>query len=97
MLTLDTLTGSDHYGYMEDGQAVVERVLQEVPGSLRALAREAGVSHGLLVAIRQGRRSLTPETREKLVGALRSWGETCHALAATLSETAPPEPGGSHE
>lgn len=62
----------------------LRRVLDDAPFSIRALAREAGVSHGLLTKIRDGERRLTEETREALVAALRRWGEQCNELADQL-------------
>ena len=47
----------------------VRRALELYPGSLRALAREAGLSHRLLGYIRDGERSATAETLEALIGA----------------------------
>lgn len=63
---------------------MIRRVLEEAPGSIRELAREAGVSHSLLVAIRDGQRRLTPATREALATALRRWSERLEALAEQM-------------
>jgi len=82
------------YGYGMETNAVLGRVLKGSPGSIRALAREAGVSHGLLVQIRDGGRRLTPETRRRLATALRRWSETCEELADDLEEDCTPEPQG---
>lgn len=74
----------DQYGHMKDMRVVLRKVLDETPGSIRELAREAGVSHPLLVAIRDGDRRLTPETQEALAAALRRWAERCEGLAEDL-------------
>lgn len=82
----------DHYGNVERTSAVLRRVLDESPGSIRELAREAGVSHALLLAVRDGQRRLTPETREAVVTALQRWAERCEDLAEAL-EAADLTPG----
>lgn len=64
----------------------MRRVLQETPGSIRALAREAGVSHVLLTKIRDGDRRLTPDTREALAAALERWSDSLDSLATELRE-----------
>lgn len=76
--------GSDQYGHMEEARAVLRTILDEAPGSIRELAREAGISHPLLVAIRDGERRLTPETRDAVAAALRRWAERCEGLAEAL-------------
>lgn len=48
----------------------VRRALKRAPGTLRALAREAGVSLRLLQLIRDGERSATPEVVAALAHAL---------------------------
>ena len=78
---------------MENGQTALQTVLDHVPTSIRSLAHEAGVSEGLLRAIRDGRRRLTPEVREALVAALRERATTYGDLADRL-EAVDLEPGG---
>jgi hypothetical protein len=90
---LAAFCASDQYGHMTTGRVVLRRVLRGCPGSMRALAREAGVSHGLLMAVRGGERRLTAATRGAVVQALRRWSGTCAALADEL-EAAELEPGG---
>jgi hypothetical protein len=63
------------------------KALEESPCSLRALAREAGVDHSLLVRVRDGDRPLTPATVQAVVTALRRWGERCESLADELEAT----------
>ena len=62
----------------------VIQALEHAPCSLRALAREAGVPHSTLVAIRKGDRTPTWEVADKLQAALTLWGERCHAAAAFI-------------
>lgn len=78
---------------METGRAVLQRILREAPGSIRELAREAGVSNALLRAVRDGDRRLTPATRKAVAAALRQWEDTCGELAEAL-EAVESEPGG---
>lgn len=95
-MTVDSLPVRSHLAYiMEQGKQAVRAVLEEVPVSIRALAREAGVSESLLRAIRDGNRRLTAETRKAVVAALRRLGERHHTLADRLEAAdSSPEPGG---
>lgn len=95
--TLASAPICDHDGNVKETGAVLRRVLDESPGSIRELAREAGVSHVLLLAVRDGQRRLTPETQEAVVAALRRWAERCEDLAESLeaAETSTPEGEGS--
>ncbi len=78
---------SYRYGYVSDERlAVFRRVLDEAPGSIRALAEAAGVSHALLVRVRKGDRGLTSDTVQAVAAALRAWGDRCHALADALED-----------
>jgi hypothetical protein len=61
--------------------AAVRRALEIHPGTLRALAREAGVSHTLLARIRDGDRAATEETVEALAEAMERFA-AAHADAA---------------
>lgn len=71
---------------------MIERILDEAPGSIRELAREAGVSERLIRAVRDGMRRLTPATRDALAAVLRRWAGRCQALAEEL-ESLELEPG----
>jgi transcriptional regulator with XRE-family HTH domain len=67
-------------------QEVVRFALAEVPGSLRAIAREAGVPHSTLVRIRQGDRDATREVAEALADALGRWAADCRSAELSLRE-----------
>lgn len=60
------------------------RAVKAAPCSLRALAREAGVSHALLVMVLGGERAATPVVAAKVAAALKRWGERCQRSAAQL-------------
>lgn len=79
---------------MEKGRDVLREILQRAPGSIRELARAAGVDVRLLTMIRDGDRRLTAATREKVTAALRRWSETTGELADRL-EASDIEPGGT--
>ena len=66
------------------------RAVRTAPCSLRALAREAGVSHALLVMILGGQRAATPAAATKIAAALDQWGERCRKAAAQLRRAAKP-------
>ena len=72
---------------MENLQEAVRRALADAPGSLRALAREAGVPHSTLVRIRQGDRAPTRDVAEALAGALERWSGSCADAADTLRQS----------
>lgn len=65
----------------------VRRALDLAPGSLRALAEEAGVSEALLRAVRDGQRRATQATVEALAGALERLAGRNAQAAATLRDT----------
>lgn len=80
-----------HIADMEEIQDALRKVLDAIPASTRALAREAGVSPKLLRMIRDGERRLTPQVRDELVAALRRWEAQCGDAAEAL-EAADLEP-----
>ncbi len=51
--------------------------MRQAPGSLRELARAAGVPHSTLVRIRSGKQLATEPVVEAVMGALRAWGGGC--------------------
>jgi len=63
---------------------VVKAVLAELPCSERALARTAGLSSAMLPRIRAGHFAATPETAERLAGALETWSKDCAGAAGRL-------------
>lgn len=67
----------------------VAEAVEAAPGSIRQLAEEAGVSEALIRHVRDGRRRLTPATRDALSGALRRWAARCEAAASGLEGSAP--------
>lgn len=73
-----------HFTHNMDVQAALQKVLETSPGSIRALAREAGVSEALLRAVRDGERRLTRETRDALASALRRWKTRCEEALEAL-------------
>lgn len=62
----------------------LREVLSQAPGSIRELARAAGLSHASLIQARDGEIGLRPETVRSIVEALRAWSTTCAALADRL-------------
>lgn len=73
-----------HLSDMGEIQAVLRKVLDAIPTSLRAFAHAAGVSEKLVRMIRDGDRRLTPDVRAKLVEALRTWEADCGDAADAL-------------
>jgi hypothetical protein len=65
-------------------EEAVLRALEEAPGSLRAIAREAKVPHSTLVRIRGGERGATAEVARALAGALHRWGSRCSSAERLL-------------
>jgi len=73
-----------HHGNMSpEREDAVREALAIYPGSLRALAREAGISYRLIGMIRSGERSATPTTVEALAGAFERLRDR-HADAARI-------------
>jgi hypothetical protein len=62
----------------------VTHAVRESPGTLRALAREAGVPPSTLARIGIGEREATPAVAEAVAKALRRWSRQCAALAARI-------------
>ena len=58
--------------------------LKRSPASIRALAREAGISHVSLIRIRDGDQKLTTDVRKKIIRALRVWSRGYARLADNL-------------
>lgn len=66
-------------------------VLDEIPVSIRQLARRSGVSHTLLLLAKNGETRLAPETVRRVVAALREMGGELDALADKLEAAAEKE------
>lgn len=62
--------------------------VQSTPGSVRALAREAGVSHTLVLRICSGEREATPPVAAALAEALEWWAAACTLAARRLRRAA---------
>lgn len=80
--------------HMPTLREVLREVIQEVPGSIRELARAAELTHVALIRARDGKMDLSPEATARVIGVLRNWGEKCSALANRL-EAASERPGNS--
>jgi 4'-phosphopantetheinyl transferase len=55
----------------------VRDAVANAPGTLRALAREAGVSHTTLVRVGAGEIEASPALAQRLATVLERWGEVC--------------------
>jgi hypothetical protein len=66
--------------------AAVRRALRDVPCSIRALAREAGVSHSTLVLIKGGSLNASVEVADAVSRSLFTWGERCGRMAAEITQ-----------
>lgn len=62
----------------------VTEVLKAWPGSLRSLAREAGISHVTLLRLRDGEGNPSAETAVRLAQALEDTGRRCQRAAKAL-------------
>ncbi len=71
---------------MENVRAALSRAMERAPGSVRELARAAGIDHAALVRVRDGEYNLTPARVRSVVAALRAWSERCSGLADELEE-----------
>lgn len=65
-------------------QMAISQALEAYPGTLRGLAREAGVDHSLLVRIRSGERAPTADTVHALLGAFAKCRARCEEAEAAL-------------
>jgi lambda repressor-like predicted transcriptional regulator len=64
--------------------AVLRRAIRRAPCSIRALAREAGVSHVMLAAIVNADERATPRVAKMVAGALDKWAARCAGEAAAI-------------
>jgi hypothetical protein len=67
---------------------VVLAALDELPGSERALARAAGISHSTLAAIRRRDFNASPVIAERLATALEAWAATSSKNAVRIRRAA---------
>ena len=65
----------------------LRRAIRRAPCSIRALAREAGVSHTTLSSIFAGTARATPNVAAKVMAALDYWSQGCYVEARNV-ETA---------
>jgi lambda repressor-like predicted transcriptional regulator len=63
---------------------VLRRAIRRAPCTIRALARQAGVSHAVLAAIVTGEERATPRVAQLVARALERWGTRCHSEAARV-------------
>lgn len=84
---------------MESQSAALNVVLREVPGSIRKLARAAGLSNVALIRARDGDFQLGPDKIAAIVKALRLWSTRCAELADRLeaAERTPPKENNNAE
>jgi DNA-binding phage protein len=78
---------------MASVRAVMKEVLRKAPGSIRSLATEAGLSRTALRLAASGEINLTAESVQKVVRALRRWGDRCDQLADKLERAAEEDRG----
>lgn len=90
---LDTMRKGDRLA------GAVKAAINGTPTSVRALARAARLSHGMLVAIRRGTKRPSPETARGIAVALERWSHKLAALARrirkALGEDGRSETGGT--
>lgn len=67
---------------------VVLRAVESAPCSTRALAKAAGISHGLIHHIQRGEIHVTPEIAGRIAKALEQWGTACTAAARKVRAAA---------
>lgn len=65
-------------------QEAISRALEAYPGTLRGLAREAGLDHSVLVRIRSGERAPTADTVHGLLSAFGKCRARCEEAEAAL-------------
>ena len=69
---------------MENVRVALSRAMTEAPGSVRELARAAGLDHAALVRVRDGEYNLTPARVRSVIAALRAWSSRCADVADEL-------------
>jgi hypothetical protein len=76
---------------MSKVRAALRKALRDMPGSIRQLAEEAGLTHPSLIYVRDGRQRLRPENLRAVIRVLRRWARTCARLADELEAAAQEE------
>ena len=66
----------------------LREAIARAPGSVRSLAKAAGVSPAILQHIGTGFRAATPDVAERVATALQQWGARCGQLAARIRRAA---------
>ena len=79
---MTALASTHHIGVMF--AEAIRQALEAWPGSLRSLAREAGVAHSTLVRIRDGEFEASPEVTQQIATALEVAGSRCQRAAQRL-------------
>jgi plasmid maintenance system antidote protein VapI len=69
---------------MSPGRKILKKILRTNPCSLRALAREAELSHVHLIQMRDGKRAVTEDAAIKIKKALKNWSKITGKLAEEL-------------
>lgn len=69
-------------------QAMIQRVLDDAPFSMRQIAEEAGVSYDAVRSWATNRRTPKPENLVQLADALRRRGDHLHAIGDELQRIA---------
>jgi len=86
----ETVSYYQYGNAMADLTDAVRLALDAVPfASLRAVAREAGVSHVLLVKIRQGELSATPDVAARLAVVFEGWARASQDAARGVRRALP--------
>jgi transcriptional regulator with XRE-family HTH domain len=62
----------------------VVKAIESAPCSMRALAKEAGLSPAMLTLIKNGKRRATPEVASDIADALAEWADRCKHEASRL-------------
>ena len=82
---LDVIGLADQIGkYTMTLDPALRRAIRRAPCTIRALAREARVSHVMLVGIVTGRERATSRVALKVAKALERWGARCVGEAAAI-------------
>jgi transcriptional regulator with XRE-family HTH domain len=70
-------------------RALIQRVLDEAPFSMRQLAEEAGISYDAIRSWAADRRTPRPENLMQLAAALERRGSRLHEIADEVRRTTP--------